>query len=138
MTEERRLKNQEIIREFRANDGEVGGNYAGIPLLLLHHTGARTGESYVSPLVYLPHGEGWAVAAAAGGRPNHPSWYHNLLANPDTELEVNTARVPVTARVAKSAEHNSLTTRFHEETRFFTKFTEATTRTIPLVILDPR
>jgi deazaflavin-dependent oxidoreductase (nitroreductase family) len=74
--------NAEIIAEFRANDGRVGGTWEGTPLLLLHHTSARSGVSRVNPVAYLPDDRGYLIWAANGGAPNHPAWYPNLLANP--------------------------------------------------------
>ena len=92
--------NRSIIDEFRADRGRVGGRFAGAPMLLLHHRGAKTGVERVSPLVYRPVGRGYAVFASKAGAPTNPDWFHNLRANPATTVEVGTETVPVTARVA--------------------------------------
>src|SRR5262249_40230708 len=89
-----------IIEEVRANEGKVGGTFAAAQLLLLHHTGARSGTERVSPLAYQPVGDAYAVFASKGGAPTNPDWYHNLVAHPDTTIEVGSASLPVRARVA--------------------------------------
>lgn len=81
--------NRRIIEEFRANSGHVGGPLAGTPILLLHHIGAHSGRERVTPLAYTPEEEGrYLIVASNGGAPTHPSWYHNLKANPVVEVEV--------------------------------------------------
>ena len=79
--------NQKIIEEFRANDGKVGGDFEHLPLLLLHHTGAKSGVERVNPLAYQRNGDSLAVFASKGGAPTNPDWFHNLVANPDTSIE---------------------------------------------------
>ena len=82
--------NDGIIEEFRANDGKVGGYFAGAPMILIHHVGARSGTERVSPLVYLPDGDDMVIAATKGGAPTNPDWCHNLRANPRITVEVGT------------------------------------------------
>ncbi|GAA3865707.1 hypothetical protein GCM10022243_34810 [Saccharothrix violaceirubra] len=136
--DERIVRNQAVIEEFRANGGVVGGAYEGRDLLLLHHQGARTGASHISPLCYLPAGEALVVVAANGGRPNHPGWYHNLVARPEVEVEVGADRRSATARIAQGTERDALVQRFHQETPFFTRFADAAGREIPVVVIEPR
>ena len=92
--------NRAIIEEFRANEGRVGGNFEGRPLLLLTTTGARSCRSYTKPLVYLPDDGRLVVFASKGGAPTNPDWYHNLMAHPDATIEVGTDEIPVRARLA--------------------------------------
>jgi len=80
--------NDGIIAEFLQNEGRVGGPFEGRPLLLLHHTGAKTGVERVNPLAYQQVGEAWAVFGSKGGAPTNPDWYHNLIANPKARVEV--------------------------------------------------
>ena len=79
--------NDAIIEEFHANNGKVGGNFAGSHLLLLGTTGAKSGEHRVSPMMYFSEGDGIYVIASKGGAPTHPAWYHNLVANPEVSVE---------------------------------------------------
>src|SRR6516165_5495497 len=80
--------NTKIIAEFRANQGRVGGPWAGTPMILIHHIGARSGIERVTPLACSPRGQGrYAIAASNGGSPTHPHWYHNLKANPKITVE---------------------------------------------------
>ena len=90
--------NSQIIDEFRANEGRVGGPFEGAPMVLVHHTGRKSGTERVTPLVYLPgdaDGEIFVFASKAGA-PTHPDWYRNLVAAGRTTIEVGTETYPVT------------------------------------------
>jgi deazaflavin-dependent oxidoreductase (nitroreductase family) len=83
--------NRKIIEEFRASDGVVGGMFEGMPLLLLHHTDAKSGTERVNPLAYQRLGDdSVAVFASKGGFPTNPDWFHNVVANPDVKIEIGT------------------------------------------------
>ena len=82
--------NDQIIEEFRANEGRVGGMFEGSSLLLLHHTGAKSGKSRINPLGYLSDGGRYVVFASKAGAPTNPDWYHNLKARPNVTIEVGT------------------------------------------------
>ncbi len=129
--------NSNIIQEFRANEGKVGGPFDGAPLLLLHSTGARSGEERINPMMYLADGDRLVVFASKGGAPTNPDWYHNLVANPDLEIEVGTERRKVRARVAEGEEHDLLYAEQARRYPQFAKYQEGTDRTIPVVILEP-
>ena len=86
--------NKQIIAEFRANGGKVGGPFEGATMLLLHHVGARSGTERVTPLVYFPDGDRMVIVASAAGAPKNPDWYHNIKARPRVEVEVGTDRSP--------------------------------------------
>src|SRR5207248_8373894 len=97
--------NSKTISEFRANGGKVGGPFDGAPLLLLHTTGARTGEERVTPVMYQDIGEGHiAVFATKGGMPTNPDWYHNLITDPEVTAEIGTEVRRFRARTAPSEE----------------------------------
>src|SRR5262245_57169326 len=100
--------NAKIIAEFRANGGRVGGMFEGRSLLLLHHTGARSGTERINPVAYTKDGSRYVVIASKGGAPTNPSWYHNLKANPDTTIEVGAESVPVVATEATGEERDRL------------------------------
>src|SRR5947199_552368 len=89
--------NQRVIREFRANQGKVSGQLANMPVLLLTMTGARSGRTLTTPLVYTTDGDRLVVIASFAGAPKHPAWYHNLLAHPDATAEVGSERFRVKA-----------------------------------------
>jgi deazaflavin-dependent oxidoreductase (nitroreductase family) len=130
--------NQRIVEEFRANDGKVGGPFQGLPLLLLHHTGAKTGIERVNPLAYQRLGDdAVAVFASKGGAPTNPDWYHNLVANPSASVEIGTERHDVTAHVAASDERRRIWEAQKEAFPNFAEY-EATTggRVIPVVVLE--
>lgn len=127
--------NRRVVDEFRGNGGKVA-QFEGRPLLLLHHTGAKTGTERVNPLVYLPVGDDFAVFGSKAGADTNPAWYHNLRAHPDTTIEVGTETLPVRARVAESAERE----RIWEEQKLvnpnFAEYEQKTTRPIPVVVLE--
>jgi deazaflavin-dependent oxidoreductase (nitroreductase family) len=130
--------NQDIIDEFRANDGKVGGGFAGAPMVLLHSTGARSGAERVNPLVYQPLDDGYAVFASKGGQPTNPDWYHNLVAHPETTVEVGTETVPVMARVAEGDERERIWSKQKAAMPGFADYEKKTTRQIPVIILTRR
>ena len=139
MTENRTENwNDKIIQEFRANGGKVGGPFQGATLLLLHHTGAKSGTERVNPLAYQQVGDAYAVFASKSGAPTNPDWYYNLAAHPDTTVEVGTRTVKVRARVAGPEERDQIWERQKELMPGFAEYeTNAAPRQIPVVILDP-
>ena len=130
--------NAQIIDEFRANAGRVGGMFEGTPLLLLHHTGARSGTRRVTPLAYLDDGGRYVIFASKAGAPTHPAWYHNLLAHPDTEIEVDTATIAVRASEATGEERERLFAAQTQRSPQFGDYQRKTERVIPVVTLTPR
>ena len=129
--------NNRIIEEFRANGGNVGGNFKGAPLLLLHSTGARSGQERVHPIMYLAAGDTIAVFASKAGAPTNPDWYHNLLAHPNATIEIGTETKKVSARVAEGEERDSLWTEQKHRYPGFADYERKTDREIPVVILEP-
>lgn len=131
--------NAKVIEEFRANDGVVGGPFEGMPVVLVHHTGARTGTQRVNPLVYLKDRDRYVVFASKAGAPENPAWYHNLLAHPQTEIEVGSQRLAVTAAEATGEERDRL---FEEQKRAQPQFADYEQKTggrvIPVVVLTPQ
>jgi deazaflavin-dependent oxidoreductase (nitroreductase family) len=133
--------NTNIIDEFRANEGRVGGGFEGAPILLLHTTGRRTGEERVNPLMYLPDGDHWVVFGSKGGHTAHPHWLHNVEAGPDVTIEVGTETIPVTATVLRDgAERDALYARQVAARPQFGEYEEKTAghRTIPVIVLRRR
>ena len=128
--------NARVIEEFHANGGHVGGSFENTPLLLLHHTGAKTGKARINPLGYLTDGDRYVIVASNGGSPTNPDWYHNLKANPRVSVEQLTETFDATAvEVDDEAERSRLydlqVTRFPS----FGDYKKATTRRIPVIEL---
>ena len=128
--------NDKIIEEFRANDGKVSGPFEGAPLLLLHSVGAKSGASRVNPMMYQKVGDDFAVFASKGGAPTNPDWYHNLVANPRTLVEIGTETVAVVARVAEGDERERIWTKQKAAYSGIAEYEQRTTRTIPVIILE--
>jgi deazaflavin-dependent oxidoreductase (nitroreductase family) len=129
--------NQPIIDEFRANGGKLGGNFEGAPMLLLHSTGAKSGKERVNPMMYQAVDGGYAVFASKAGAPTNPDWYHNLRANPTATVEVGERTVPVRAREATGDERDRIWETQKERYPGFADYESKTTRTIPVVVLEP-
>ena len=129
--------NRKIIEEFRANEGRVGGQFDGAPVLLLHTTGARSGEPRINPMMYQDLGGSVAVFASYAGAPRHPAWYHNLVAHPEVEIEVGTRTERVTARTAEGPERERIWEKQKSAYPGFAEYEAKTDRQIPVVVLDP-
>lgn len=133
--EERRRRNTPVIEELRANGGQLRGERAGQPLLLLTTTGARSGRPHTTPMLYLRDGERLVVFASKGGEPTHPDWFHNLQANPRAAVEVGAERFEVRAEVVTGPERDELFARQVALHPQFADYQAATTRQIPVVAL---
>jgi deazaflavin-dependent oxidoreductase (nitroreductase family) len=129
--------NRKIIEEFRANDGVVGGMFEGMPLLLLHHTGAKSGTERVNPLAYQRLGDdSVAVFASKGGYPSNPDWFHNVVANPDVKVEIGTESYAGKARVATGDERERIWSAQKKALPQFAEYEAKVTREIPVVVID--
>jgi deazaflavin-dependent oxidoreductase (nitroreductase family) len=130
--------NAQIIEEFRANEGRVGGMFEGAPMLLLHHVGAKSGTPRVNPLMYQADDGRYVIFASKGGAPSNPDWFYNLKANPNTSIELGTEEIGVLAEEATGEERDRLFTRQKELAPQFAEYEQKTDRAIPVVILTPR
>ena len=128
--------NQGVIEEFRANGGKVGGRFEGAPMVLLHTTGAKSGAERVHPLVYATRGDDIVIFASKAGAPSHPAWYLNLVANPQTTIEIGSETRKVVARVAEGAEREEIWSAQKQAMPGFAEYEQKTTREIPVVILE--
>ncbi len=128
--------NKQVIEEFRANGGKLGGGFEGAPMLLLHHKGAKSGSEHVNPLMYRPVGDSIVIFASKGGAPTNPDWYYNLRAHPETTVEVGTETIPVVARVADDAERAPIWEAHKHDNPTFADYEKRTSRQIPVVILE--
>jgi deazaflavin-dependent oxidoreductase (nitroreductase family) len=131
--------NAQVIEEFRANQGRVGGMFEHMPLVLLHHTGAKSGTERTNPVAYVRDGDRYVVFASKGGSPTHPGWYHNLKAHPETTIEVGTDTLDVFAGEAEREERDRLFNAVAEGSPQFREYAEkAGGRQIPVMVLTPR
>ena len=132
--------NAQIIEEFRANGGRVGGNFEGAPVTLLHHRGRKSGREFVAPVMYLADesdAETIYVFASKAGAPAHPEWYHNLIAAGRAEIELGTQTCPVQVSEVTGGERDRI---YAEQARRYPGFAEYETRaagvrTIPVLAL---
>ncbi|MCU1465569.1 MAG: nitroreductase family deazaflavin-dependent oxidoreductase [Actinomycetia bacterium] len=128
--------NGAVVEEFRNNGGQVTGMFAGAPLVLLTTTGAKSGKQRTTPVVYTTDGDKVVVIASKGGAPTSPDWYHNLVANPDVTVELPTEKFEGRARVAEGEERDRLYRAQAELMPNFADYEKATTRKIPVVVLE--
>jgi len=129
--------NAQIIEEFHSSEGRVGGMFEGMPLLLLHHTGAKSGKSRINPLAYQDDGGRYVIFASKGGAPEHPAWYHNLIAHPNVSIEVGSEEIDVIASEATGEERERLFRTQAERIPQFAEYEQKTERMIPVMILTP-
>jgi len=127
--------NQQVINEFRANQGKVGGQLANMPVLLLTMTGAKSGRTITKPLVYTRDGDRIVVIASFAGAPKNPAWYNNLIANPVATVEVGSDRFRVRAAVTAGEERQRLFDRQAAQMSIFADYQKKTTRQIPVLVL---
>jgi F420H(2)-dependent quinone reductase len=125
---------------YRATGGRIGRRIPGVGnMLLLDHVGARTGTKRTSPLLYTPDGDNLVIVASKGGYPKHPAWFHNLVANPDTTIQLGSERRQVHARVATPEERERLWQMVVATYGGYATYqARSKGREIPLVILEPR
>lgn len=128
--------NRTIVEEFRAKRGKVGGRFEGADLLLLHTTGARSGQQRVNPLAYQKVGDDYAVFGSKGGAPSHPDWYRNIFVNRKVTIEVGGESFDAVARVAEGEERERIWTTQKARVPVFAGYEAKTTRQIPVVVLS--
>ena len=130
--------NAKVIDEFRANEGRVGGVFEGTPLLLVHHTGAKSGASRVTPVGYMRDEERYVIFASNGGAPRHPGWYRNLKAQPNARIEVGSQTLDVVAEQATGEERERIFALGAERFPQLAEFARKTDRLIPVIVLESR
>jgi deazaflavin-dependent oxidoreductase (nitroreductase family) len=129
--------NQNLIKEFRANGGKaVSGPFVNAPLLLLTTTGAKSGKPFTTPLVYTKDGNRIVIIASKGGFPKHPAWFHNLKAHPMTTIELGTEKFQAKAVITTNPERQRLFDAQAKLMPAFSEYQKATTRQIPVVVLE--
>jgi F420H(2)-dependent quinone reductase len=123
---------------YRATGGIIGHRVPGMPpTLLLDHTGARSGKRRTSPLVYGRDGDNVILVASKGGYPKNPAWFHNLMAHPDTTVQIGPRHQSVHARTATAAEREHLWPLMVSVYAGYDDYQKRTDREIPLVVLEP-
>ncbi|HEY0904431.1 MAG TPA: nitroreductase family deazaflavin-dependent oxidoreductase [Marmoricola sp.] len=130
---------------YRRTGGRIGGTWRvgaafrkPVPICLLEHRGRKTGKLRTTPLVFLEDGDRIIVVASQAGRPEHPMWFRNLLADPDVTVQIRSRRLPMRARVADDAERAELWPRLVDLYADYDSYQSWAERTIPVVVLEPR
>ncbi len=128
--------NTQVIAEFRANEGKVGGPFAGAPMILITTTGAKSGQPRVAPLVYTTDGDRYVVIASKGGAPTNPDWYYNIAANPEITVEIGGETFPARAEIAAEPERTRLFDAQAALMPGFREYQNNTTRIIPVITIS--
>jgi len=127
---------------YRRSGGRLGGHIPGWPgarIALIDHVGARSGVKRTTPVMYFEDGDAIVVMASKAGQPTNPAWFHNLVANPETTVQIGPAVREVRARVAEGEERDRLWAQFvaiYPGSDFYRR--NAQGRQIPIIVLDPR
>ena len=130
--------NENLIAEYRANGGKVGGQFAQSPLMLLTTTGAKSGRAHTTPVVYTTDGDRLVIIASKAGSPTNPAWYHNLVAHPTATVELGAEKFDVEAEVTKGEERDRLYGHQAKLMPAFAEYQTKTTRVIPVIALKRR
>jgi len=130
--------NTQVINEFRANKGIVGGRLEGRNVVVVHHTGAKSGTERVTPLIYQADGDGWCIFASKAGSTENPAWYFNLKANPDTKIEVGDEIIDVTCVEIYGDERDRIWEAQKAHEPEFAAYEESAQRVIPVLRFQRR
>jgi deazaflavin-dependent oxidoreductase (nitroreductase family) len=128
-------------RAYKASGGRIGHRTLGVPSLLLHSTGAKSGEPRTTSLTYAQDGDRYLIVASKGGAPQAPAWLHNLRAHPDAEVQIGTERTPVTATEVRPGDpdYERLWKIVNDNNaQRYAAYQRKTTRPIPVVVLTSR
>jgi deazaflavin-dependent oxidoreductase (nitroreductase family) len=128
--------NENLIAEFRANGGTVTGVFAGAPLVLITHTGAKSGVRRTTPLVHSRSGDDIVIIASKGGAPGNPHWYLNMTANPQVTVELPGETYEARVREAKGEERDQLYRAQADLMPNFDEYAANTDRVIPVLVLE--
>jgi len=127
--------NKEIIEEFRANGGVIGGHFEEMNLLLVHTTGAKSRLERINPVAQISDGDRYVIIASKGGAPTNPDWFYNLKANPEVTIEVGSQKFPALAAITEEPERSELFEKISSQYPGFDDYKEKTKRVIPVVTL---
>ena len=128
--------NAKLIDEFRANDGKIHGDFANAPIVLITHTGAKSGKPRTNPIAYTRDGDNVVIIASKGGAPTNPAWYHNIVANPEVTVELPGETYQARARVAAGDERDRLFAAQAAIMPNFQAYQDKTTRQLPVIVLE--
>jgi deazaflavin-dependent oxidoreductase (nitroreductase family) len=127
--------NKNVIEEFRANEGIVGGQFEGAPVLLMHTKGAKSGAERVNPMMYLEEDGRIYVFASYAGADKHPDWFHNIKADENVTVEVGTETYGATAEPVSREERDRIYAKMAAQFENFAEYEKKTSRVIPVVEL---
>jgi deazaflavin-dependent oxidoreductase (nitroreductase family) len=131
----RNERNKNVIEEFRANAGRVGGPFGGMKLLILHTVGAKSSQPRLNPLATIADGDRYVIVASKAGADSHPDWYHNIVANPEVSVELGTEKFQARAEVTSEPERTELFGRVVANYPRFADYERKTDRVIPVITL---
>ncbi|MGW2330952.1 nitroreductase family deazaflavin-dependent oxidoreductase [Streptomyces sp. NPDC001700] len=125
------------VELIESSGGTKGTTMRGMPVIVLTSRGAKSGKIRKTPLMRVEHEGSYAAVASLGGAPQHPVWYHNVLADPRVELRDGTELRDMTAREVTGEEKARWWRRAVEAFPNYAEYQEKTTRDIPVFVLEP-
>ena len=127
------------VERYERTGGVEGGEFNGIPCVILTTTGRKTGKIRKTPLVRVPHGEGYLVVASMGGQPKHPVWYHNVVAADTVDIQIGSEKKTYRMREATPAEETDLWPQLEDMYPDYKEYRARTegVRHIPVLIFTP-
>ena len=130
--------NTMVIEDFRAHKGAVGGYFEGMPMLLLHTKGAKSGKERINPLVYLADDSPSStlyIFASKAGAPTNPDWYYNVIVNPAVTVEIGDGSFEATASEITGAQRDEIYARASARFTNYADYQKMTDRVIPVIAI---
>ena len=131
------LLGEEHVRVYRETNGERGYIWNNVTILLITTKGRRSGEPRTIPIIFTPHNDGWLIIASRGGSPTHPTWYLNILEDPNVHIQVKGDHYQAVARTATPAERDHLWAKCVKTWPNYDIYQSRTSRQIPVVVIEP-
>ncbi|MFP3713320.1 nitroreductase family deazaflavin-dependent oxidoreductase [Puerhibacterium sp. TATVAM-FAB25] len=122
---------------YESSQGTQATTLRGMPVVVLTTVGARTGRLRKTPLMRVEHDGRYAVVASLGGAPQHPQWYHNVVAHPRVELQDGSVRRDYVAREVHGDERARWWELAVAAYPDYADYQERTERVIPVLVLEP-
>jgi deazaflavin-dependent oxidoreductase (nitroreductase family) len=122
---------------YQTTGGRIGHYLGNVPVLLLTTTGRKTGKQHITPLTYATDGENIILIASNGGSLNHPSWWLNLQAHPETMIQVGNKKLQLKASEAPDEDRSRLWKKAEQIYPGYARYQQKTPRKIPVVVLSP-
>jgi F420H(2)-dependent quinone reductase len=124
------------VEQYERSDGQEGNEIMGLPIVVITSRGAKSGNLRKNPVMRVEHEGVYAAVASKGGAPEHPEWYHNLVAHPEVDLQDGAERASYVARLISGEERADWWKRAVAAYPPYAEYQEKTDREIPVFVLE--